>query len=124
MDLLDRVALVTGGGRNLGKAIALRLARAGADLVLAGPDEGELRGAAGEGGARGRRALPVVADVSDEAQVGALAEAARRGLGPVDVLVNNAGIIGPTAPVAGVARADWERVLAVNLTGAFLCCRA
>jgi NAD(P)-dependent dehydrogenase (short-subunit alcohol dehydrogenase family) len=124
MDLLDQVALITGGGRNLGKAIALRLARAGAHLVLAGPDEPELHGAAREVEALGRRALAVPTDVSDEASVNALAEAARRGLGPVDVLVNNAGIIGPTAPVASVARADWDRVLAVNLTGAFLCCRA
>jgi NAD(P)-dependent dehydrogenase (short-subunit alcohol dehydrogenase family) len=122
--LQGQVAVVTGGGRALGKTIALRLAQAGADLVLAGPNRAELETAAAEVEALGRRALPVVTDVTREEQVGAMAARALEALGRIDVLVNNAGIIGPTAPVASLKRADWDEVLAVNLTGAMLCCRA
>ncbi len=117
-------AVVTGGGRALGKAIALRLARDGADVVLAGPDRGELESAAAEIEALGRRAVPVVTDVTREDQVNAMATRALEALGRIDILVNNAGIIGPTAPVLSLRRADWDEVLAVNLTGVMLCCRA
>jgi NAD(P)-dependent dehydrogenase (short-subunit alcohol dehydrogenase family) len=120
----QQVVLVTGGGRAIGKTIALRLARGGADVVVAGPDRAELEAAAGEIRALGRRTLAVVADVTREEQVEAMAAAAQQALGRIDVLVNNAGIIGPTAPVVSVRRADWDEVLAVNLTGAFLCCKA
>ena len=124
MLLAGRVAVVTGGGRAIGRAVALRLARDGADLVLAGPDAAELEAVASEVAALGRRALPLVADVTREDQVAHMAAEARRAFGRIDVLVNNAGIIGPTAPVQNVERADWDAVLAVNLTGAFLCCKA
>jgi NAD(P)-dependent dehydrogenase (short-subunit alcohol dehydrogenase family) len=124
MHLQPCVAVVTGGGRALGKAIALRLAADGMDVALAGPDRPELEAAAGEVEALGRRALPVVTDVTREDQVHALAGQVRRALGRIDVLVNNAGIVGPTAPVAEVRRGDWDAVLAVNLTGAFLCAKA
>jgi NAD(P)-dependent dehydrogenase (short-subunit alcohol dehydrogenase family) len=122
--LQGQVAVVTGGGRALGKVIALRLARDGAALVLAGPDRAELDSTAAEIEALGRRALSVVTDVTREEQVNALAARALEVLGRIDVLVNNAGIIGPTAPVVNLRRADWDEVLAVNLTGAMLCCRA
>jgi NAD(P)-dependent dehydrogenase (short-subunit alcohol dehydrogenase family) len=118
------VALVTGAGRAIGKGIALRLARDGADVALAGPGPEDLEAAAREVEALGRRALAVVADVSREDQVQALAERVRQAFGRVDVLVNNAGVIGPTAPVAQVSRDDWDLVLAVNLTGPFLCSKA
>jgi NAD(P)-dependent dehydrogenase (short-subunit alcohol dehydrogenase family) len=118
------VAVVTGGGRGLGKAIALRLAADGMDLALAGPEGPHLDAAAAEVAALGRRALPVITDVTREDQVRALAEQVHNHWGRLDVLVNNAGIIGPTAPVAEVRREDWDAVLAVNLTGAFLCARA
>src|SRR5205085_10049787 len=72
----------------------------------------------------GRHTLAVVADVTQEEQVEAMAAQARQTLGRIDVLVNNAGIIGPTAPVVSLRRADWDEVLAVNLTGAMLCCKA
>jgi NAD(P)-dependent dehydrogenase (short-subunit alcohol dehydrogenase family) len=124
VELRDRVAAVTGGGRGLGRAIALRLARDGADLILAGRDAAELEAARSEVVGLGRRALAVVADVADEGQVGRLVAEAVNAFGRIDVLVNNAGVAGPTAPVQAVTRAEWDGVLAVNLTGAFLCCRA
>jgi NAD(P)-dependent dehydrogenase (short-subunit alcohol dehydrogenase family) len=118
------VAIVTGGGRAIGKRIALRLAEDGLDVVLASPARPELETAAAEVEARGRRALAVVTDVTHEDQVHALAQQTLHAFGRIDVLVNNAGIIGPTAPVAAVRRDDWDEVLAVNLTGAFLCAKA
>ncbi|HYT89416.1 MAG TPA: SDR family oxidoreductase, partial [Gemmataceae bacterium] len=96
----------------------------GADVVVAGPDRGEVEAVAAEIEAMGRRGLAVVADVTCEEQVEAMATQARQTLGRIDMLVNNAGIIGPTVPVVNLRRADWDEVLAVNLTGAMLCCRA
>jgi NAD(P)-dependent dehydrogenase (short-subunit alcohol dehydrogenase family) len=124
MHLQPCVAIVTGGGRAIGKRIALRLAEDGLDVVVAGPDRPELATAVAEVEAFGRRGLAVVTDVTREEQVSALADQTLKAFGRIDVLVNNAGIIGPTAPVAAVRRADWDEVLAVNLTGAFLCAKA
>lgn len=122
--LHQRIALVTGGGRGIGREIALHLAAAGADLALLGPVESELREAAAEICRRGRRAIVLTADVADESQVQQAVAQTRAQLGSIDVLVNNAAIVGPTAPLWDVARSDWDRVLAVNLSGAYLCCRA
>lgn len=124
MSLEDRVAIVTGGGRAIGRVIARRLARDGASVVVIGPDERELRETASEIEAAGRQALAVVTDVSQETQVKAMMARVRQEFGRVDILVNNAGIIGPTALLVNIARAEWDEVLAVNLTGAFLCCKA
>lgn len=124
MKLQERVAVVTGGGRALGKAIALRLAREGADLILAAPEQDEIDRTADEIQNLGRRAIAVVTDVSRDDDVANMAERALTDFGRVDILVNNAGIIGPTALVPEVSRTDWDRVLAINLTGAFLCTRA
>lgn len=124
MTLQGKVALVTGGGRNIGRAIALRLAQAGADVAVLAPDEEELHAVAESVGGLGRRALAVVADITHEDQVITGVARVEEELSPVDILVNNAGIIGPTALVRDVGLADWNEVLAVNLTGAFLCARA
>jgi NAD(P)-dependent dehydrogenase (short-subunit alcohol dehydrogenase family) len=124
MKLEDQAAVVTGGGRAIGKAIALRLAREGADVALASPDREDIEAVAAEIAALGRRGLPIVADVRREDQVVAMAEQVRKSFGRIDILVNNAGITGPTAPVARVNREDWDDVLAVNLTGPYLCCKA
>src|SRR5262245_20671260 len=124
MDTGHPVAIVTGGGRNLGKTIAMRLARDGYDLVRAGLEREALEHTAADIVTLGRRVLSVVTDVSREDQVSAMAGRTRDLFGRVDVLVNNAGIIGPHAPVARIALADWNEVMAVNLTGAFLCARA
>src|SRR5262249_46539525 len=124
MGLDGRVIMVTGGARGIGRAVALRLARDGADLALADIEPEGLAAVAAEARGLGRRCLPALVDVTREDQVRAIAEGAGRDLGAIDVLVNNAAIIGPTTPVAQVPRADWDDVLAVNLTGPLLCCQA
>ena len=113
IDLADRVAVVTGGARGIGRAIATRLMASGARVALWDRDVVSLTGAA---------ALTV--DVADEDSVLGATEATRRQLGKIDILVNNAGITGGNAKSWDLAPADWRRVLEVNLTGPFLCCRA
>jgi NAD(P)-dependent dehydrogenase (short-subunit alcohol dehydrogenase family) len=118
------VAIVTGGARNIGRAIALRLAREGFAVVVADIDADRLAAVAAEIEQPGHRCLAIPADITEEAQIASLVEQTLQQFGRIDVLVNNAAIIGPTAPVANIQRIDWEQVLAVNLTGAFLCARA
>ncbi len=118
------VALVTGGQQGIGRAIALALAREGADVVLNYLDDPDAAaGVAKEIRDAGRRCLPVQGDVSRAADVAALVDAAERGMGPVDTLVNNAGIF-PRAPFLDVTEAEWDRVHGVNLKGSFLCAQA
>ena len=125
-------AIVTGAARGLGAAIAGRLARDGADVVLldvsADVTATADRLAGGVGGAGdvadGRVAVGLVADVSDEIASAAAVDRAVDALGGVDVLVNNAGIGGPDTDVTGTSLAEFRRVLDVNLTGTFLMCRA
>jgi NAD(P)-dependent dehydrogenase (short-subunit alcohol dehydrogenase family) len=123
MKLDGKVSIVTGGGKGIGRAIALRFAAEGADVVVSGTTKDALDRVAQEIGERGRRALAVVADVADEADVERLAARTLDEFGTIDILVNNAGIAGPTALATDVTREDWDRTLAVNLTGAFLCAK-
>lgn len=122
--MANRVALVTGGGVNIGKAIALRLAQDGLSIAVAGTNLEALQATAAAVRQNGVPGLALHADVADEAQVTAMVEDVLSSFGRIDVLVNNAGIIGPTAPVHQVERVAWDETLAVNLTGAFLCARA
>ncbi|HLX58241.1 MAG TPA: SDR family oxidoreductase [Ktedonobacteraceae bacterium] len=122
--LKDKVAVITGGGRGIGRIIALALARAGADVVLAARSLEPLEATRAEIEALGRKALVVPTDVSREESVRNLAEQALGYYGQVDVLVNNAGITGPTALLWEVTPAAWEETFAVNVTGSYLCCRA
>jgi 3-oxoacyl-[acyl-carrier protein] reductase len=147
IDLTGRVALVTGGSRGLGRADALTLARAGADVVIADilieSDEsaetdryGALAQAARAQGlvkteatadeirATGRRALALKCDVTEPAQVAAAVERAVGELGTVDILVNNAGTLDHVGQLENQVPELWERDLRVNLTGAFNCSRA
>jgi NAD(P)-dependent dehydrogenase (short-subunit alcohol dehydrogenase family)/enamine deaminase RidA (YjgF/YER057c/UK114 family) len=117
-----RVAVVTGAGRGIGAATARALADAGLDVVLAARTRAQVERQAAELAARGRGAKAVVCDVTSEDSVEALAREAAE-LGPVGVLVNNAGAAG-SMPLARTALDDWNRLLAVNATGAFLCTRA
>jgi meso-butanediol dehydrogenase / (S,S)-butanediol dehydrogenase / diacetyl reductase len=123
MKLDGKVAIVTGGGRGIGLAIALSFAAEGAAVVVSGTSKNALDDAAQEIRRRGGRALSQIADVADEDHVRALVEAGLKEFGQIDILVNNAGIAGPTALVTDVTLEDWERTLSVNLTGAYLCAK-
>ncbi|HUO04490.1 MAG TPA: SDR family NAD(P)-dependent oxidoreductase [Candidatus Binataceae bacterium] len=133
-----KVAIVTGCARErgIGRAIAMRLAREGADIVAADycrsipeyPDTKfgqmeELEGVAGDIKKLGRRAIAVRVDVTDEAEVAAMAEAAMRQFGRVDILCNNAGGGVGGGPVVQQSLDSWSRTLAINLTGSFLCAK-
>ena len=118
-----RVALVTGASRGLGRAMALALAEAGADLALMARSRDALEETASAVTALGRRALALPADVAAEGEVEAAVARAVDAYGGVDVLVNNSGTAVVSALV-DTAPAEWRRVLETNLTGAFNCCRA
>lgn len=119
--LAGRVALVTGAGRGIGRAIALALAEAGADLVLTSRTSAQLEAVAGEVAARERRAEVVPADVADEASVEAVVARALERFGRLDVLVNNAGVSPVYKRAEHTTSAEWDQVMAVNLRGVFLC---
>jgi NAD(P)-dependent dehydrogenase (short-subunit alcohol dehydrogenase family) len=121
--LAGQVAVVTGAGRGIGRAVALAFAREGADLVLAARSPRELAAAAAEVEALGRRALAVPTDVREEPAVADLAGRAVAGLGCVDLLVNAAGVAA-FGPLAEAPLDAWDQTMAVNLRGAYLCCRA
>ena len=123
MKLPDRVALVTGGGRGIGRAIALAFAREGAHVAVTARTGAELDAVAAEIRALGRKALAVPCDVGERAQVDEAVRRVAEGLGPVEILVNNAGIA-ISAKLVDTDDALWERHLRVNLTGAFLMTRA
>jgi len=123
-DLKNRVAIVTGGGRGIGKAIAVRLAADGADIVIADIDLEAAESVVAELQALGHGALAVRTDISSKEQVQAMVQATMEKFGRIDILINNAGILGPTCPVVEVQEEDWDRVLTINLKGAFLCSQA
>lgn len=117
MSLAGRTALVTGGGSGLGAAIAEHLTRAGARVVVTGRRAEPLQEVAGR-----LRARAEVCDVADPAAVDALADRLRDE--EVSILVNNAGIAGPVAPLTEIAPDEWDEVFAVNVRGTYLVCRA
>ena len=121
MKLSGKVALITGGGRGIGRAIALRFVSEGAAVMLAATKREPLEATAAEIRKAGGRAATAVVDVADEGSVKTVVAATLGELGRLDILVNNAGVGGPTLRVVDMERADWDRTLAVNVTGAFLC---
>jgi NAD(P)-dependent dehydrogenase (short-subunit alcohol dehydrogenase family) len=126
LSLDGRSVIVTGGGSGLGRAMAIALAKAGADVALAGRRPGPLEETASEVRSAGRRSLVVPTDVTDSTAVGALVARAIGDFGKVDVLVNNAGLVrgqGAT-PIWDVSDAQWREGIDANLTGAFYCARA
>ena len=123
MSLQGKGAVVTGGGRGIGAAVARELAAAGAKVVVAARGEDEIGAVAEELRSAGAEAWAVRCDVTDEESVVELARRAEESLRTVDVLVNNAGIAA-SAPLARTTRAEWDRMMAVNATGVFLCTRA
>ena len=124
MKLDDRIAIVTGAGQGIGKAIALRLANAGADVAIMDINLSAAEAAAQEIEGVGRKALPLQADVSQASEVNAAVSQVLSTFGRVDILVNNAGIAGRTLPLTELEETDWNAVMGVNLTGVFLCCKA
>jgi NAD(P)-dependent dehydrogenase (short-subunit alcohol dehydrogenase family) len=128
MRLRDRVAVVTGAAKGMGDAICEALAREGASVVVAARDAGPLAALAQRLERLeipGTRHLAVPTDVTREDQVAALVARAHKEFGRIDILVNAAGTIGPIeTPLHKIPPDEWDRVLAVNLRGVFLCCRA
>jgi 7-alpha-hydroxysteroid dehydrogenase len=121
--MTDQVAVVTGGGRGIGRAIALAFAEMGADVVCAARTELEIESTAEAVRAFGRRALPVRCDVTDAAQLEALAARAKEEFGRIDLLVNNAGGYPPMA-FLDTDVPSWEWCVRFNLTSAFALTRA
>jgi 7-alpha-hydroxysteroid dehydrogenase len=120
--MTDRVAIVTGASKGIGRGIALAFAEAGADLVLASRTQADLERVAGEVRARGRRALVVPCDVNERAQLERLVESAWKEFGRIDVLVNNAGG-SPPKPALRTSEQMFENALRFNVTSAFLLSR-
>jgi NAD(P)-dependent dehydrogenase (short-subunit alcohol dehydrogenase family) len=122
--LAGQVALVTGGGRGLGRTFAQRLSAAGATVAVAARSHDEVEETAALINDTGGRALALPLDVVDQGAVAEALGVVQRQLGPVDLLINNAGVAGPLGPIAETDPMAWWRTFEVNLHGAFLCARA
>src|SRR5437660_526527 len=121
MKLADRIAIVTGAAKGMGRDICLTLAREGANLTIAAREVGPLEALGVEISAIGRRAIAVPTDVTDEPAVERLVARARETFGRIDILVNAAGVTGPIeTPVWEIKADDFDHVIAVNLRGTFL----
>lgn len=120
----SKIAIVTGAGTGIGRAAALAFAREGARVLVAGLEPERLAETVELVRAAGGEALASHTDVADPAQAAAMVEAALAAWGRLDCAFNNAGIEGDTAPLADCTLENWQRVIAVNLTGTFLCLRA
>ena len=117
----QKVALVTGAGTGIGKAVALALMKDGYDVVLAGRRQDKLEETANEGKSTGAKSLVVPTDVSDAASIKALFAKTKATFGRLDVLFNNAGIGAPAVPLEELPLETWRKVVDTNLTGMFLC---
>jgi len=122
-DLAGRVAVVTGGARGIGHAVAERLALSGAAVAIWDIDAGAAKSAAAEL-ARHGKVQGIAVDITDEAAVARAREATEAALGAVSILVNNAGITGPNLKTWEYSRADWDKVYALDVTAVFLCAKA
>ena len=124
MLLQDKIAVITGGGRGIGRAIAQAYAREGAHLVLAARDVVALQETRALVAEYQRDVLVIPLDLRQEESVQVLAEQALAHFGHVDILVNNSGIAGPTAPLWEISPEQWRETLEVDLIGPYLCCHA
>src|SRR5229473_6172448 len=122
--LRDQVAIVTGGGRGLGRAVAETFAALGASVVIASRNAPELDDVVRDIKKAGGKALAQTADVADDRQVQELVLAAERWVGPPSILVNNAGVLDPVGPLAETSGASWLRNIAINVGGTYLVTRA
>jgi NAD(P)-dependent dehydrogenase (short-subunit alcohol dehydrogenase family) len=121
--LKDKVAIITGGGYGIGKAIAKAFIQEGAIVVIAATTLSKLQETEKDLQAMGGRAMAVQTDVRDENQIKRMVEETVRFFGKIDVLVNNSGIGGPTCNVVDMKLEEWNNILAIDLTGSMLCCR-
>ncbi|MBT4866846.1 MAG: SDR family oxidoreductase [Planctomycetaceae bacterium] len=124
MTLAGKVALITGGGRGIGRAIALAFAREGADVCVTARSEGEIAAVAAEIQELGRRGIAVTADIADRVQVEAMVEATATQLGRIDIVVNNAGGGLERTQVGDDDPDVWANVIEINLLGTYYCSRA
>ena len=126
MKLAGQVAIILGSARGIGEAIAHTFAREGASLVLVDLEtmKSELDGVARSISQAGGRAIPFVADCTDDRQVIAMVDETVRRLGKIDILINSIGYRGPLVPVQEITEQEWDDVLRINLKSAFLCFRA
>ncbi len=124
MLLKDKVALITGGGRGIGRGVALRYAREGARLALVDIEQAHLDETAKELDAAGAQFITVRGDVSSSADVRNFFDKTVERFGRLDILVNNAGIGNPPVPIINMPEEAWDRTLAVNLKSVFLCSKA
>jgi 3-hydroxybutyrate dehydrogenase len=120
--LAGRTALVTGGGRGIGRAVALDLARAGASVAVSARTAAEVEAVAAEARGLGAKAAAVVADVARPEAVRQMFRAAREALGPIDIVVCGAGVA-PSAPVVKTSEEQWRAAIETNLSGSFYCLR-
>ena len=119
-----KVAVVTGGGTGIGRAVGLALAREGYGVVFAGRRNEPLVAAAREAESLGARGVAIPTDVPDPSSVDALFAATRDAFGRLDLLFNNAGVGAPSVPLEELGYEEWRRVVETNLTGVFLCTQA
>lgn len=122
--LADKVAIVTGAAHGIGASIAERFLEAQAKVVFADIDGSAARERAGQLDASGERSLVVPVDLTRSNEIRDLIQQVVRRFGTIDILVNNAGIAGPNKPLVEVSEEEWDQVMAVNLRGVFLCCKA
>jgi len=123
MRFKNKIVLITGASRGIGKGTALRFAREGANLALIAKNKEKVNNVANEVRKLGRRALPIVADVTVKKQVEDMFDRTVQEFGKLDVSVHNAGVI-TIARINELTEEEWDKVLAVNTKGAFLCCQA
>ena len=121
MRLKDKVAIVTGGGQGIGKAIALAFAAEGAHVIVAARNLANLEKTVAEITSKGGGAKAIQTDVTREAEIERMVAETLKGFGKIDILVNNSGIGGVTCPVVDLKLEDWMEVLTVDLTGSMLC---
>jgi len=120
VSLSDRIAVVTGGGQGIGKAIALGLAEGGADVAVVDIDAKAAQATAAEASAKGRRSVGLEADIGDVASIDRMTRAIMETFGRIDVLVNNAGVT-RRAYIMDLTESDWDRIMRVNGKGVFFC---
>jgi len=123
-DLFERISIVTGSAMGIGREIALRLARDGSDVVLVDIQKDLAEKVSKEIQLMGRKSLFFEVDVTQWDQVKTMVDEVLRNFERVDILINNAGIVGPVAPVCEYPVDGWDRVMETNIKGTFLCCKA